>query len=505
MSKNKKKNDGMRLRAGRTSADLGRLVAEEDANLDQYYVRKDRYVDRAMNLHDQASFFVGPKGAGKSAILQMLRLDLKTEAHRIINLSPKQLAFSAFSNIGLPSSLLIDANKKQWIYKSLWDYIIATEVGSREYIDDSSYWNIFSRLLRGVDEKRIRRLLRLRFDDQGNLESLSSRFLKLINEVELSGKIDVMEVGGIEGKVKFDPEALAKRGQFELLGLVHEVSSRLADTITNRYYILIDDLDVDWHNEPVQNEVIAAMFASLRKICRPPKLKCVVSIQDRIFRELPIEHKDKFRDALCHVEWEASIVKEMIERRVNHVLHVPTGKVWERMFPQKAFDFIWNRIGGKPREAIRLASICLETARKNSHGSVTQSDMDSALKTFSIERLEDIGSELCYIYPGFTAFLKHFNGYQKEFPLRKVKDAVDLCILKSHDNPQSAFTWIRGYEDNYLDIAKLLLENHILQFKKGRSDPAQPYDAADHDITSDAAFVSFHPMYAAGLGLAGGI
>ena len=479
---------------------MGRLVAEEDANLEKYYVRRDRYVDRAKNFDDQASFFVGPKGAGKSAILQMLRLDNKTSPSRIINLSPKQLAFSAFSNIGLPSSLLIDANKKQWLYKSLWDYIISTEVGSREYTDDSSYLAFFKRFVRGKGERQIRRLLNLRFDDNGNIESLSNRFLKLIKEIELSGKVG-NEIAQVGGKVSMDLEALAKKGQFELLGLVHEVSARLADTVTNNYYILIDDLDVDWHNEPVQNEIIAAMFASLRKVCRPPHLKCVVSIQDRIFRELPIEHKDKFRDSLCTVDWEADIVREMIDKRIKHIVDIPHAKIWDGLFPKSGFPFIWSRIGGRPREAIRLASICLETARKNGHSCVSEEDLRVASKVFSNERIEDIGSELGYIYPGFTTFLKCFSGGHKEFPVVKIKDAVDHCILKSHDEPSPSYVWIRGYENAFFDIARVMLENQILLFKRTRKDIPAIYDPAEHDMYDNHAFVAFHPMYVSGLGL----
>jgi len=91
-----------------------------------------------MNVEDAASFFVAPKGVGKSAILEMVRQDLSKPTDpqlpsrgRFISLSPTQLAFSAFSNINITSPLLKDPNKKQWLYKSLWDYIFSTEIGTR--------------------------------------------------------------------------------------------------------------------------------------------------------------------------------------------------------------------------------------------------------------------------------------------------------------------------------------------------------------------------------------
>lgn len=98
-----------------------------------------------------------------------------------------------------------------------------------------------------------------------------------MKEVELSGKIDV-ESSKIKAKATLDPSAFAKLGQFEFLGLIHTVCSRLADKIKNEYIILIDYIDVDWHNEVAQNSIIVAMFSSIRKLCRPQKLKCVVSV-----------------------------------------------------------------------------------------------------------------------------------------------------------------------------------------------------------------------------------
>ena len=342
----------------------------------------------------------------------------------------------------------------------------------------------------------------MRYDDNGKPESLSSRFLKLIKEIEISGGIDV-EGAKIDAKATVNPSewGSGKQGQFKLLGMIHDVASRLSDTISNRYYILIDDLDVDWHNEPIQNEIFAAMFSSLRKVCRPPHIKCVVSIQDRIFRELPIEHKDKFRDSLCNVDWDADVIREMIDKRIRHVIDIPAPKIWDGLFPQNGFAKLWGRIGGKPREAIRYASLCIETARKNSHYSVEESDMNQAYKKFSGEKIEDISSELDYVYPSFISLLTQFNGMPKEFALSKIKDVVDSCILKSMDSSNGKLGWIRGYENSHHEIARILLQNGILLFKRSRTDPPQPFIEADHDIYSDSAFVAFHPMYVAGLGL----
>ena len=220
-----KNKQGLRLKGNRTSADLGRLTAEDDAHLARYYVRKDRYVDRALNIEDQASFFVGPKGSGKSAILQMVRLALQNEPQRLIGLSPTQLAFSALANVEIASPMLRDPQKKQWLYKSLWDYILATEIGGREFVEENVIISKLKNFVRGKDERLVRRLLRMRFDDTGKPESLATRFLKLIKEVELTGEID-LEGMRVEGKGVIAPAEwdTGRKGQFKLLGMIHQVA-----------------------------------------------------------------------------------------------------------------------------------------------------------------------------------------------------------------------------------------------------------------------------------------
>jgi hypothetical protein len=493
----------IRLRPGHTSADLGSIVAEKDSHLADYYIDKEKYVDRALNLSDPAAFFVGPKGSGKSAILQMVRLDKGNNPEQLVNLSPTQLAFSAFANIDVASPLLRDASKKQWLYKSLWDYILSTEIGGREFPNENSLLAILKNLLRDKNEVQIRKLLKMSVDDDGKPSTISSRFMRLLQAVELSGEV---EAGGnkIELTAKMNPGEPVKQ-QFNLLGLVHDVASRLGDSIQRPYYVLIDDLDVDWHNEPTQNEVIAAMFSSLRKICRPPYIKSVVSLQDRIFRELPIEHKDKFRDAICDVVWTADSIKEMLEKRIRFVLDVSGFKIWGGLFTADGFDYIWKRTTGKPREAIRFASICLETARREGHSGVSAADMEVAFRKFSAERLDDIGSELNYSYPGFMGFLTHFAGFHKEFPLARVQEAVDTAILACLDDPKRQYQWVRGYEQDHYHIARVLLENNIALFKRSRTDPPRPYDPREHHFDAEGVYLAFHPMYWAALGLIGNV
>lgn len=191
---------------------LGLSAAEQDSELVTYYVDPDRYVSRALDFKDPAVFFVGPKGSGKSAILQMVRLLREKDNGRVINISPDDLAFSALANVTATTPIMSEASKNQWLFKALWDYILAIEVLRREHKDKSSFTNALNSIIRfflgNKHEEEANRLLNISLGDEGQNLSLSTRIIQLINEVELSA--EAKDTGKLSAKVKVDN---AKGGQ----------------------------------------------------------------------------------------------------------------------------------------------------------------------------------------------------------------------------------------------------------------------------------------------------
>jgi hypothetical protein len=85
MSKKARIRNYLTLREDRTLADMSIQVAESDRHLTEYYVGRERYVARAISPQDPASVFIGPKGIGKSAILQMIRLEFSDNRKNYLN------------------------------------------------------------------------------------------------------------------------------------------------------------------------------------------------------------------------------------------------------------------------------------------------------------------------------------------------------------------------------------------------------------------------------------
>jgi len=478
--------------------DMGRLVAEEDANLRNYYVGRELYLDRALNINDPVVFYMGPKGIGKSAVLQMIRLEKAHDVNRIINISPDDLAFSALANLRLESPILSDFGKGQWLFKSLWDYVLLMELWGRENSGKQDIWANFKRLFRSKDERRIQKLFNITITDKGNPMSLTDRILQLMKEVELSAQTGEVEVSG---KVKLDHVAAS---QFQLLSEINHAVKTLPTVLRNEYYVLIDDLDLYWANEPNQNAFIAALFLSLRRLSRKP-VKFVVSIREDIHRCLPLADKDKSRDRLCRMEWDLSSVREMIEKRMLAELKCRQTEIWGNVFPENSFDILAKHSTKKPRELIRLVSLCINRAVTNGHKRVLTNDFSEALRQYSTERLGDLVSEYRFIYPELDKVLQKFFGKQKEFDFNILDDiATELAVeALDHGNMGMPWQWAGGFDDRAEDFARLLIDLGFLQVKANRTAPPEEYNPDQMGPISSSMWFAVHPMYAPGLHLLG--
>jgi len=490
----KKKDSNKYKKLFQHIAKFGKLVAEEDSKLNRYYIGREKYVDKALDYEDPVNFFVGPKGIGKSAILQMIRLEKSNCDKSIINITPDDLAFSALANIQATNPLLSDATKQQWLFKSLWDYVLLMEIWTRESPRDQRFmW--FKKYWSNKDEKRLERLFNITFDKNGNPKNntFTDRILQLIDEIEFS-------CGEIGGKIK-----LSESDKYAFLSEINNAAKVLPSKLKNKYYILIDDLDLYWKNEPSQNALIASLFVSIKKLSSN-QIKFIVSIREDIFAKLPIQDKDKMRDKVCNIFWSNDLLKQMVTTRIECII----GKceetvIWGDLFPENTFEKIQKKSTLKPREIIRFIHLCIEYATKNTHKRVQESDVNEALLAYSKERIADIDSEYNYVYPKLNHVIMKFYGKTKEFEFKLIKDIAEELALERMDSDtgQQPWNWV-GYFDTCPDkFALILLEIGFLQIKVNRTAIPEDYNYSLHGSINENKWFAVHSMYRNALQLLG--
>ncbi len=469
-------------------------MAEEDPRLADFYVRPDRYVDRALSFDDPAVFFVGPKGAGKSAVLQMVRNRKASDADRLINISPDDLAFSALAQAKADIPLLPNAPQNQFIFKSLWDYVLSLEVIRRECRDRNAVLALLKKLFRATSPQA-NRLLQLSVSADGKPCSLSERILQLISEVGVS-----IQVAGakISGNVVVDSGPGGS--PHELLSLVNSVSKNLGNEIKKEYHVLIDDLDLHWTNEPTQNAFLEALFQSLRKL-NSGRLKFAVALRERIYRSLPLEDKDKFRDRICRVDWDADTVRDMVAMRLAAATGIGPEQVWGKLLPERAYAALMKRTGRRPREMIRLAALCIETAKSEGHRCVEDGDVGMAITRFSEEKLEDLASEINYQYRGFDRLARKLRGGPKAFSRGRVEElAMEIALEFGSARPDAPpYKWAAVYENDPDGLARIMMEVGLLNFKANRTAIAEEYDPSSPVEITGGSWFEVHPTYSPGL------
>lgn len=504
----KKQGDKIFLtpKPGKSILNFGKVVAEDDPELQEYYVDADRYVNRAMSFDDPAIFFVGPKGAGKSAILQMVRLNRALDAGRVINISPDDLAFSALANVSASTPILTEAGRHQWLFKSLWDYVLAIEVLKREYKDRENLSSTLYEMVRSYfghqHDSEARQLLKISLGDEGRRESFSTKILQLVNEVELSA--EVPEKAKVSGKAKIDGSKAGQGGQLGLLALVNTVAKKIAETVRVPYHILIDDLDLHWSDTPVQNAFIAALFTSLRNFSKPPNMKCVVAIRDQIFRRLPLADRDKYYDWVCHVDWEAPNVRKMVERRITSRIDIVSKDIWGGLFPENAFNRMIHHSYGRPREAIKLVSMCVLEADRKHHIKVEVEDLTVGISKFSDARVTEIAAEFSHKHPGLDQLIRKMHGWQKEFAVGElVRLAEDVWLeVECGEEIAREYQWAGEYKDEPKGLARILLECGILLYKSNQRAEPILYDMDKRPEVTGETWVGIHPAFWPALGIA---
>lgn len=507
MGKSSSEKNYLKPKPGVNLSNLGFSAAEFDQELATYYVDPERYVNRAMDFKDPAVFFVGPKGAGKSAVLQMVRLLRKADEGRIINISPDDLAFSALANVTASTPIMSEASKNQWLFKALWDYILALEILRREHKDLDAFRNALKTIIRfffgSRHEKEANRLLSISLGDDGQQQTLSSRILQLVKEVELSG--EVPEGGKVSGKVKIDESKGGAGSQLWLLNLIHSVAKRIGEDLHAPYYILIDDLDLHWQDRPVQNAFIAALFLSLRNFNKGENIKCAVAIRDQIYRRLPLADRDKYHDWVCQVEWEPPNLMKIIERRITSKLSILTRDIWGGLLPDDAFNKMYQHSYGRPREAIRIVSLCISEAQRQGHQRVTAADLTVSIRKFSDHRVAEIASEFSHLYPGLDPIIRKLAVLPKEFPLARIAEITgDIWLeIECKDDVAQEYTWAGGYLDDNKGFARILLECGILLYKVNRTAEPVPYDLDKRPEITPDTWLAIHPVFWPALGLTG--
>jgi hypothetical protein len=174
------------------------------------------------------------------------------------------------------------------------------------------------------------------------------------------------------------------------------------------------------------------------------------------------------------------------------------------LFPESAFDFIWENTDGMSREVLRLTVMCVEQAIRNGESSVSPDSINLATCSFLESRRDELASLHQFRYPDIGLVLRQFLGQRKEFDASTLQEVgMKITDLVERNQALTDLDWATaGFEDP-VSLGRPLLDTGFLMIKDGRSAIARLPSDDDIQLLDCSKWYSIHPMYHAGLGLDG--
>lgn len=533
---------------------LGQEAAEHDGLLLEAFYETWLYKAIASRT-DKKCFLVGRTGSGKSAMFRRLEED---HPDHVIRLDPEDLSLQYITELGVIQKLSSLDVHLDPLFIALWKHVLVIEIIKHRYSIDSpgKKQRVFEQLKTLVRRDRSKQAaLDYLQDFEGTFWQETDQRVKELTYIfeekiraELGAKADVGGLAGISSQGGVDA-AESSMERTELVNryqrIVNETQlPRLNQMVTilkdyilessqHFTYILIDDLDRDWADSKVSNDLIRCLFRAVSDLKRVENLKILVALRTNIFESLDFGRSggqgEKFRSLIHWIKWTKLDLKEVLDNRISvasrrHGFSIESvSELLPRVNSTRGdpLDHILARTLMRPRDAIAFLNQCFLLASGKER--LTWNGIRSAEDTYSRERLLALRDEWDLTYPGIERALRMFGRSPHTMSWEVLIPRLDNCALLIYDESFPGGVWMESVsrlmwsgEDleeqvRYQPLIKLLFNLGFIGFVRSKTetvrservpvdDPAIfSYDDphhADHiaNLWSAEAFV-VHPAF----------
>lgn len=430
---------------------FGTIAAEHDTLLPDCFFPTAFY-QRVRDTEDVGSGLIGRAGSGKTAILERL----KSDRFRAISIRPEELAFRYLGESDLIGTLRQSGVNLDYFYKLLWRHVFVVEILKRRFPVDAQQTSLIGQLIERIrknvksDQARERAISYL--DEWGAtvLQEPHERIEHIHGKLEdsLRMKLGVggpwSEVFGLSASIEFEvnrqtetkeriqkAQEVVSSIQVQDLNAVKDyIGTEIIDDPQNPCFVLIDDLDKFWVEEPVLYELIRAMLLEIDDWANVPNVKIIYALRDNVLHKLENNfpsrsyQREKLADQQLHLKWSRSELTELIDKRLSWMAGKPGDAGAPRiasLLPRQqnrrpsGWNYILDRTLNRPRDVIDFLNRALQLATGSSHFS--WSVIERAEQAYSNGRLNALFDEWHENYDGLDLVAaKLLNGRKPRFP-----------------------------------------------------------------------------------------
>jgi hypothetical protein len=426
---------------------LGKSEAEgEKQSLYKYFFPTKAYLIAKGETNNRKLFYIGHRGAGKSALFNQLVYEYSLGRNNIIiQMSPTQYSYEVFKKM---EHNFFDIKAA---YGVAWHYTLLIKI----FFAISDYFESHPQFKKNRDNVDcIKKYLKTNgYLEEGFGLSVLSGFLRKLD-------LSKINVKGGENKVIESDRQLAKH--LNMKDVTAPLSALNNILATHPLYIFIDELDTGWNNTDEAKNFLIGLFTAVYEINRINNIQVFVSLRQDMYDNLLnfLPNTEKMRDDMEFLSWDKQNLKSLLSKRILsnlpdkfnemytdeslQILFDNSGKVDE-----KVIDFIINHTMYRPREVIQFCNECLDeyVKRYNKPFQWLYTDMEiedygkkidfeivkNVEYKFSNYRLEDFCKEYDFELPKIRFVLLRFEGCMEFFSKEEFFIKLEHIMLEFTD------------------------------------------------------------------------
>jgi hypothetical protein len=444
----------------RATDTIGAIEAENDrAFLDECFVDTG-VLEILKDCEDHRSILIGRTGAGKSALLARLANDCENS----ISINPHELALTHITNSGAVQFLAdLNVNLSPF-FKFLWRHVFAIQLvklhrGLDEHAQGQDLASTIANALpKGKKHDKAVQYLRewgasfwLETD-----ERVKEITQKLDSRASTSMGIDFTNTvkGNIERASDMSEERkteVRRRGQEiintaqvkDLSTIIKLLSDILGTNKQKKYHIVIDKLDENWVDTPLQMKLIRALIENSRDFQEVLNVKIIIALRsdlvDRVYRITRDEgfQEEKYKSCNLNLTWGRNDMINMLDKRIGVLVQRryttasvgykdildPDSKCMESVDScSDSIDYMIQRTLNRPRDLISFFNTCIELS--DGKPIIEYEAIVKAESIYSKDRLTALYDEWRGTYPSLDLLASL---------LRKKQAIVDFSSIPNSD------------------------------------------------------------------------
>lgn len=456
----------------RRNLGIGALEAETDAFLLQSFTDLGDE-DVLRDTGDPKCIVVGRTGAGKSALLRYLQ---NTEQN-VTRINPEAMSLKYLSNSDIIKYLTALGTNLDLFYKVLWKHVFIIEFlklhfGDNAHKADGAFTQFVQRFTMSNAQREALQYLKDYHDDfwektEVRVKTVENQVKKSLGgELKLSpdafDKLITNTLHGEREYVRIEKEEIANKAQKviselqadAIYGVVETLKEHVFKNKQKRYFIIIDDLDKDWVDTSIVYDLIRALVITINELKSIPGTKVIIALRDNLYEKAFEKTKvrgvqrEKLRPLNLNLEWSSQQLKEVINRRLAHLMkhsYSNTSPTVDDVMAKatagrlSGFDYLVKRTLFRPRDIIAFFNKCIE--KGNGSSTITREIIKLAEPEYSRERLIAIDDEWAENFGSILPLCEFLRGGKPNYVFSELKDTdLEKTLLASIEDRES-FAW----------------------------------------------------------------